>query len=229
MLAIYCSPRAPANSSTVHGLSLMFVQKARLAKRPSICAFFVKTARFLCLFQLGGSPGRLWRRRCGNGRTHDVGNRFPVFALPTQAPGVENNPHARNLTLLPSWKSGFWKGRMGEGAPEAPRPLPGSGSHQPNGPWCPWTVTWEGPSPGDRLLPRPPAPRPLQVLALLGAARKGSPCRRWGGGGSPGRCRASPAVGRPGPGWRCLCQGRQARARLPGTRRVRAPRPPPPA
>lgn len=47
---------------------------------------------------------------------------FPVFALPTQAPGVENKSTlARNLTRLPSWKSWFWKGRLGEGGFRGPR------------------------------------------------------------------------------------------------------------
>lgn len=67
------------------------------------------------------SLGRLWR---GRGRQSTVwAASFPVFTLPTQAPG-ENNPHPPEAwRSRRAGKAGSGKGR-GAGAPEAPGPLP---------------------------------------------------------------------------------------------------------
>lgn len=91
--AVCRPPRAPANpGSASHGFRPGFVQNPSL-ERPAISDFllFVKMGLGFCVYFSCEGPGVPPRRGAAE---HYVGNQASQpLLLPTQAPGVENNPH----------------------------------------------------------------------------------------------------------------------------------------
>lgn len=177
--ALYYPPRASDNPCrTVRGFYLVSVQKTRLDERR--CLFCYDWVWFLFISAVR-VPGALWRRGVSEWQNTMWATSFPVFTLPTQAPGFENNLHPPELENAAELEKLVLerRGRGGGGfrGPRAPAAELFSSAK--------WLLVSQGchlvvPSLGDGFLLRPPEQGPLQGWRSWDPLGRNSSCRRVG-------------------------------------------------